>query len=333
MDRKKILIIWSEETSDFGLPKFYSDSFRELGFDVEELGIFPSYISYSKWIGYKLLQKVFKLEMKNFTDNFLSNNEIKRYLKLNKVEFIIFFRCERITPCFLKELRLLYDIPFINIYSENPFVVQKKAEVHLKTIPYYDLILTFSELYIPVFYQLGAKNVKVLNFAASKDQLINFNSIKKHKLTYFGTWGPIQEYWLKNFDIEVFGSRWNNSSNIKIRKGGIKLEMSKIINKSDMVLNLVRSEHMCLSSMKTFEIPAASSLMICNYTNDQNNFFKDFKHCIYFNSYYEIENKINFIKNRPDLIEKISKEAHKEVAKNHTYLNRCELLLSYLKEF
>lgn len=333
MAKKKVLVIWNEIKSDFGLPKFYSDSLKEMGFEVDELGLHADYISLIRWYNYRVVKKILKIDFLSFFDNFLTNHEIKKILSQSNFDFVLFFRCERISPKFLEELRLMVDVPFINIYSENPFVVQRNAEIHLSTISKYDLIITFSKLYVPVFYQLGARNVKVLKFAASKNQLLKYNSKKKHKVTYFGTWGPIQEYWLQDLDIEVYGSKWNSkNSKIKYLSGGMKYSMSNIINRSEMVLNFVRSEHMCLSSMKTFEIPAASALMLCNFSEDQNDIFQDLKHCIYFHSYYEIKDKIEFIQKRPTLIQSIANNAFNEVRLNHTYLNRCKELLNFIKE-
>lgn len=204
----------------------------------------------------------------------------------------------------------------------------------------YRKIYTFSNKLVPVFFQLGASDVSRLPFAFSPNHHFvnrNFPIELESEISYFGSWGPIQEEWLKHLDsdrLKIFGPGWQNCNYKKMQNcilpnRGQGKEMIEAINASNIVFNLVRAEHLCGHSMKTFEIPASGGFMITNWTEEQSEFLIEEKHCIYFNNIDEFVDKINFYSKKENLRNQMRENAYRHI-QCHTYVNRVKQILREL---
>lgn len=81
--------------------------------------------------------------------------------------------------------------------------------------------------------------------------------------------------------------------------------------------------------MKTFEIPAAGGLMLSNFTETQNAFFKDGVQAVYYNNREEANDLIAFYIKRPELIEKIKLNSIRAIER-HTYQSRAKSIVDYV---
>jgi spore maturation protein CgeB len=325
MQKKKIVIVWPESKNDFGLPKFYSNSFVELGFDVKEFSLENTLFSKSLFFLNKGIEKVSGFKNINYESNNLKNKILLNYVKNHNIYFVLFFRAERIDINFLREFKLNCKSPIYNYFTDNPFVLVNRIEKYFEFFNSFECFFVWSNSLIPIFYQLGAQKVVCIPFGVDKNQFLKYNKLKKNVISYFGAWGPIQEHWLKFDNLKIYGPNWENKS-LYSSEGGLKYNMSKVINETEITINFSRAEHLCLSSMKTFEIPAASSLMLLNRSDDNEIYFEDQKSAIYFDSYYELKDIIKFLQNKKSLIKKITINGFNE-AKNHSYSERVKYLL------
>jgi len=81
---------------------------------------------------------------------------------------------------------------------------------------------------------------------------------------------------------------------------------------------------------RSFETIGCETMLLTNY-NDQylKLGFVDMENCVFYSSHYDMLDKINFLKQNPNEIRKISKKG-KELAGKHTYDKRVEKLLEFL---
>lgn len=334
---KKVLLINDYPTNGYGLLDFYSSAFTNLGFTVKLISLNTKY-SLSDRVRLKLSKYV----ETGFNPDWDSINTIL-IAKEFKPDIVIVCRCERLTAKIIYELNLISKYGCINIYPDSPIVIPGNGIYRIESsFAEYKKIFTFSKSLIPVFYQLGATNVGWLPFAHSPFHHNINNKISNNFLSdiaYLGSWGRIQENWInltKNlYTMRIYGPGWKRSeclfSKISyLPDEGIGRRMSFAIQNSKVIFNLVRAEHGCAHSMKTFEIPACGGFMLSNWTEEQSMFFLDEVQCVYFNSQDDYLSKLNFYIKNDTVRDRIIINGFNEV-KKHTYEKRVLSILRDLK--
>ena len=82
--------------------------------------------------------------------------------------------------------------------------------------------------------------------------------------------------------------------------------------------------------MRTFEIPAMGGLMLTNYSQEQDNFFKQNKECYMYKNKKDLLKKINYIFSNPKKAYKTRKNGFFK-SNHYSYETRLKYLLSNLK--
>jgi spore maturation protein CgeB len=340
----KIIVV----TPDFGagdvpLGKLYAEAFAELGHETFFLAQNSRVIDISL-VGRSL--SYIKRTLSSMTGaRHRSENLLVEKIKQCKADITVFIRCETLSLSAIRDIKNCTNTHMVNIYPDSPLVIpgieQKKFSEWLAE---FDVIFS-SDIYIKkVFYQLGAKRVEFLPFAYDPKyhlpRVLTNNDVKifSSPVGYVGTFGKLQKDWLSSIQhhgLKVWGNSWDNlSRQDSLRKSwikgrGIGAEMWKAINLSAITFNMCRVEHSAEISMKTFEIPAAGGLMLSNFTETQNAFFKGGVQALYYNNREEANDLITFYTKRPELIEKIKFNSIKTVER-HTYQSRAKAIIEYV---
>jgi len=340
----KIIVV----TPDFGagdvpLGKLYAEAFTELGHETFFLAQ-NSRVTDISFVGrsFSYLNRTFSPITGAYER---SENLLVEKIKQCKADIIVFIRCDTLSLEAVREIKNYANISMVNIYPDSPLVIPGvKRKNFSEWLAEFDVIFS-SDIYIKkVFYQLGAKRVEFLPFAydpkyhlpkaPSGSDSIFFSS----PIAYVGTFGRLQKDWLcsiQHHGLKVWGNSWDSlSKQDPLRrcwtKGrGVGLEMWKAINLSSMTFNMCRVEHTAEISMKTFEIPAAGGLMLSNFTETQDTFFKDRVQALYYNNREEANDLITFYLKRPELIKKIKQNSMMAI-KRHTYQSRAKSVIDYV---
>lgn len=268
-----------------------------------------------------------------------NGNSLVRIAETFRPDLTIVIRGELLQSQPVERLRELSGVGCINIYPDSPFVIPGASAAKMcETLEKYTCIYTFSQSLVPVFEQLGAGTVSWLPFGFDPLMHRIVDNVDKNWMTniaYLGAWGPIQEKWLEQLSplgLAIYGPGWNHAkkntgSFAAWREGrGVGGEMSNAICGAEIVFNLIRSEHGCAHSMKTFEIPACGGFMLTNWTEEQSIFFEDGKHCVYFHTKEEMIDKVKFYLKNSGLRRKIAEAGSIEVQK-HSYIIRSKKIL------
>jgi len=333
MSRKlKVLVITNSPISEQSIESFYKNAFEDLGHNVKITSIKQSdgFIS-------KARRRVSKFTYQGFSPNEKGLAAIKDAEIFNP-DLTIVFRGEDLIPESIAYLNKISSIGCINIYTDSPFVIPGIGAAKLiPAFSEYSAIYTFSKSLVPVFQQLGGKNVKRLCFGFDRRMHkieANINFELKSTVSYFGTWGILQEAWLASlmdlYPLKIFGPGWENAQQKKLLEGwvkgaGVGSGMKRAIYNADIVFNLIRAEHGCAHSMKTFEIPACGGFMLTNWTEEQAEFFEADKHCVYFQSVEEMIDKVKFFSSHSVIRDEIAYQGHK-VALEYPYTKRVQEL-------
>lgn len=215
---------------------------------------------------------------------------------------------------------------------------------YLAALTQYDLVVTFGQPLVPVYYQMGARRVLRLPFAC-EPAVHRPVSLADHErkvfsapVTYLGAWGYFQQEWLAPLaahGLKIFGGLWHHlPPRHPLRKcvnpyrgwGG---EMAKACAGATVVVNLTRAEHGCLHTMKTFEIPACGGFMLSNRSAEQEEFFRAGLEAAYFDTREEMLDKVAYYTHHSSERERI-RLAGLNAVKPHTYEARARTLLSQL---
>ena len=257
---------------------------------------------------------------------------------------VILFNNAGLKPIDIKKLSTNPSIDLVNYLSDSPyglFAAQQK-EV-FSSIPYFKIICTFAIDLIPVLYQLGAKRVERIPFGYCKYTHLqpteNIAVEFPYKVFYFGTWSKEIEEWVKHllvFDLVIEGNGWKNASRKELREIGTRQRpntdhnMAIMARKAGVVVNFTRSRHGCFHTMKTFELTISGACVITNFSNEQNEFFKNEESIIYFNTAEEMTQEVRRFIHQNESSSKIKQNARVEAFK-HSYHSRVTELLAVLK--
>jgi hypothetical protein len=340
----KIVVIAPDfGAGDVPLGRLYAEAFATLGHETLFLA------QNSRVVDISFMGRTFSYMNRNLSPISGASKRAETLLiekiKQCKADIAIFIRCDTLSLGAVREIKNCTNMSMVNIYPDSPLVIPGVEQKNFSEwLGEFDVIFS-SDIYIKkVFYQLGAKQVEFLPFAydskyhSPKPLTESDSAIFSSPVGYVGTFGRLQKDWLSSIQhhgLKVWGNSWDNLSKGDslrtswIKGRGIGIEMWKAINLSAITFNMCRVEHSAEISMKTFEIPAAGGLMLSNYTETQNAFFKDGVQALYYNNREEASDLISFYIKRPELIEKI-KFNSMNAAERHTYQSRAKAAIDYV---
>lgn len=329
----KILIVGSTTSGPQSLEVFYRNAFESLGHRVHMTAVKPKY----GW-RQRVRQRIARMSYRGLAPD--SDGElVVREAEEFRPDLTIVFRGECLKASPVARLRELSSLGCINIYTDSPFVIPGSgAAKMMPTLAMYSCVYTFSRGLIPAFEQLGASCTRWLPFGFDPE-MHHIPSTPQLRLrstvAYLGAWGPLQEAWLEPlapFGLGIYGPGWrhaqrNSPARAAWQEGrGIGPEMAAAIAGADIVFNMVRAEHGCAHSMKTFEIPACGGFMLTNWTEEQAEFFEDDKHCAFFHTREEMLDKATYYAANADARNKVAVAGHAE-ARKHPYALRAAQIL------
>ena len=326
---KRILIIGNSVKFN-SLEASYSRALSAFGFVVETLSL-------------KDLNSAAAIRLNALATKFTSSSAIFNEqlivsrIREKEIDCVIVFKCWDLPPRLIRKMRQLCFL--INYTSDHPLASHSlRRNIVYERIKLYDLIVTFSENLVPVWYQLGAKDVIVIGFGVDREFRIQPRKNHAYNITYFGTWGPYIESHIEQLGIAgltIFGPGWRKASS-RFRKmyeinPGTDMDMYKLANNSRVVVNFTRLEHGCFHTMKTFEIPNSGSVYLSNYSKEQANFFSEGHEALYYNSKSDFASIVEKI-NKGSIDMSALREAAFNKSKNYSYERLVLKLCAIIEE-
>jgi spore maturation protein CgeB len=226
----------------------------------------------------------------------------------------------------------------VNYNLDHPFNFVSKASGNKNILlnnPIYHLHLTYSKQiqkelmhkfpkikveYLPFGYHSYVDEIKLNGESLNTTCFIGQADDERAELVSY----------ISSNDIEVhlYGNGWDkyfkNNPKVRVHAAVSGKEYWYTLNKYRIQLNLLRRHNYESHNMRTFEIPAAESIMVSNRTEEQCIFFTDKKEAFYFESRKELVNILrNLIKLSAKESIKIRKLAKKKSFEN-SYKNRAK---------
>jgi len=114
----------------------------------------------------------------------------------------------------------------------------------------------------------------------------------------------------------------------------IGIDMYNLLHHSKITFN----KHADLSfgnvgNMRMFEATGAGTCLVTDTGHNMDDLFEPDKEVVTYSSVDEAVEKVNYLQNHPDEAEQIAKAGHARTLKDHTIMNRCQLIDESIQKF
>ena len=253
-----------------------------------------------------------------------------------------------ILPETISEIRKKYRIATVNWFIDYP----TELENSLLLAKYYEFFFVSNTHAMLKHHACGNRSVKTLNFACYPEwqtpQELSPAEKKKYgrDVVFVGSRYIDRENVLNSlsgFDLGLWGPGWDalsKTSSLRrcYRGGQIGPQVwAKIFSAAKIVLNInygfgsLPEEDRNPGSVKLFEILACGAFQMVDAQKAITDIFTNQKHLVTFCDTADLKNKIKYYLNNPAEREAIARQGRKEALAKHTYEQRMQEMLSFIK--
>jgi len=300
-------------------------------------------------LGLKFQQLYFKFQKKFIIGPavFKINRDLINYVKTTKPDLIFIYRGTYIFPATIRKLRQNGSMVF-GLNNDDPFSVTTPKYVHrhyIKSLPEYDWIFAYRPKNLADYRRLGFNNTSLLRSYYIKEE--NFPiyelSTKKycHDVVFIGHFeddgrDEYIKYLVENdtIDFHLYGTLWDRSKyveEIMSRFGEVKPlydDYNLALNSAKIALVFLSKLNNDTYTRRCFEITAAGTFMLSQYTHDLDSMFKEGIEAEYFRDKEEMMDKIRFYLKHDAKREKIAHAGHKRLMKDgHEVTDRAREII------
>ena len=340
----KILIVGSFQYSIYSPAITYG--FRQLGHVVETIDSYE--FRYSGSLVGGLLNSV--------QDHFYIGCKIADFNKavVDKVEkfcpdMVFFYTCYSVWPSTIRKINE-YNCVVFNYNNDDPF---SKAlnnwgyRNFRRIIPLVDLNFVYRKKNIVDFGKAGAKHVEVLlPYYREQANFYDSSVLKTEPIAFLGHFENdgrdecIKALIDAGLPITVYGGDlWVNApfyNDIKHviteKKGGA--EYNRKLNECQIALVFLSKLNHDTYTRRCFEIPAAKTLMLCEYTEDMDRMFPEEECAVYFRSKEELVEKCKALLANPAKIAAIAENGYNRLKQiGGSEVDRCRQIIEVYNKY
>ncbi len=342
----KLLLLGSFRTG--ALENYFVAGFKKYGYEVETFTIEQQYFGIVNRVAARVANAISpKLLLSNL------NNAVIKKAKDTRPDIILICKGMALFPATVQELKghtkLLAnynpDHPY-NFYSRgagNQFVKDSLSAYHIFFSYSANIAKAVKEKYgidsyiIPFGYDPAA--TQKYPVPAKVDSVSKF--------LFFGAWDEQRASFMNKIersDVEIYGDpEWGTRTRSKqfVQQNFQQQKLygaelyQKVLAYSG-VINLLRPQNMVEGShnMRTFEVPGYGGLLMTEYTEEQASFFEPDKEAIYFNSPQELNDKMDVLRQDPQMVANIKKAAlQRSITSGYSYHDRCKTMIDIFTNY
>ncbi|MFZ5986181.1 MAG: CgeB family protein [Bacillota bacterium] len=313
----KIIVVgdWLAEIYE----KALYDGFNELGYETYKF----SWIQYFKYYQYpgrfKTDNNIVKSVYYRFQNKYVMgpainkiNKDLVKFCYEIKPDLVFIYKGSHIYPKTVMKLKELGAIVFgynnDDIFSS--YYPKYTWRHYINSIRHYDHIFAYRQKNIEEYLKAGVQNTSILRSYYIKKNNFYIDNLEDNKYScdvlFIGHYEDDgRDEYIKSvidngIDLKLYGTGWGRSkyySFFKERFG----EILPVYEDYNLALNSAKIALVFLSKInndtytrRCFEITAAKTLMLSEYTDDLNNMFREDKEAVYFRCKEELIEKIRF---------------------------------------
>ena len=223
----------------------------------------------------------------------------------------------------------------VNWNPDDFFNMKNSSEALIKSIPFYDLIISSREHLFDKYEKNGARQLLFLDWYYVPELHYDHGLDQDIFVSFVGSWSPYRENFISKIDrpVTIWGGGWENSS-FKFRKKHFvnkiilsQIEMSKVFNRSRFNLNLLTYENSDFTNLRFFEVPASKGLLLTERNHHSLQLMKEGKECLMFESV----NDVNSVLNNSYDYKSIAELGHKRIISDkHSFSDRINIFLKFI---
>jgi len=258
-----------------------------------------------------------------------------------KPDVLCIFKGMEIYPSTLKEIKNK-GIKLANYNLDHPFNYVGKGSGNknvLDSIELYDLHISYSQYIIKELSQKFSK-IKTAYLPFGHHDYVDklkFEDREEDAVCFIGYGDKERAKKIKiilkeGFIVHLYGPKWDKylnkkeHHNLRIFDGVFGMDYWRTIKLYRIQLNILREHNVNSHNMRTFEIPAVGGIMLSEYTDEQESFFKNGKEAFYYKSEKEL---IYIISKLLNMSQTESKEIrinarNRSIQSRYSYINRSQ---------
>lgn len=274
------------------------------------------------------------------------NNNFQEYIKHNRYDLLLVLQGKHLyseTLQFAKE-----NCTNIANWNIDDFYNPNVRTIDLDSFKYYDWIFSPRKHLFDEYTKRGAQRIECINwfYYPERQYPINVEAREADKLgsdiAFIGTWSKYREnilFKLEGLKLKVWGSSWHKAK--KEFKNKFKLmyqeawfeEMSKVINSTKMIVDVLTIENRDTTNLKNFQVPACGGFLLTQRTNEILELFEEGKEVVCYSSTEELKSKCKHYLLHDADREKIASNAYKKVINGrNTLLDRAMQISNIIKD-
>ena len=332
----------------YGVPKSYFRSFKEIGEDVfffDDERFF--------WRGWKLFDRILNnhFSHKIFWRFFSRKAErgLFNYVKKERPDLLFVFKGVLFSGGFPRVLKRECPNLILFYFSPDDLLNPLNTNRHMKRgIKEYDCVFTPRKFALDEILAMGVKRAEYLPFAfdplishpidVSKEDRRRFGS----DVVFVGTYEKERLVILEGlgvYDLAIWGNAWNKISRFSPIRKSVRFQevvgdgILKVFGSSKVVLGFLRKKNRDTHTMRTFEIPASGAFMLHERTDEALSFFEEGKEADYFSTLEELKEKINFYLKNDEKRKNVAIAGHKRaISSGYSYFDRAKRVLKVYNE-
>lgn len=234
-------------------------------------------------------------------------------------------------------------------YTPDAQILFNRTRHFIKSIPYYDFLVTSKPWEVNLYKKCGAKKV------VSIPQGINLDLLRPYKVTgaeynrlksdvcFIGHYERhykflIRKAYKTGADVAVWGPSWQRKSLFSswlkkvVRGSGVwHQDYAKAICCTKIGLGLLQKFIPETATTRTFEIPACGTFMLAERTDEHLSLFEEGKEAEFFDSDDELADKVRYYLSHPEERKRIAAAGRQRcVRSGYGNLDRMQEILKYV---
>jgi spore maturation protein CgeB len=281
----------------------------------------------------------------------LNSDFVKECIRI-KPDIVFVYRGSHLYPRTLKKIKKRFNAIILGYNNDDPF-----SDIYpwyywrhfLKGLQYYDHLFAYRQKNIEDYKNLGYDNCSLLrsyylshkNFPIEKTT----DSLYRSDVIFIGHWEndgrdeAIKLLIQNGTDVKVYGTLWEESKYYEFFKEKVG-EITALYKDYNLALNSSKIALVFLSRVNSdtytrrcFEIPAAKTMMMAEYTNDLASMFEEGQEAEYFRNNAELLKKIQVYLKQPQKIRTVGSNGYKRLKKDgHEAEDRCKEVIKIFNE-
>lgn len=282
----------------------------------------------------------------------LTEKALLRKISVFRPQLFLVIKGNNISPATISQIRRRFKIPLANYWIDDPY----RIEISRNVSPLYDYFFTNDADSIQVHKDAGCPHVGFLTFSCASEVHrkihLSDEEFKKYgtDVCFSGTVSPERVQFLESlvdFNIKIWAPRYiyHLKKDYKMIKEPVLPnsplydkftgravwgeELVKVYNTTKIVLNIHPPQ--AYPNMRDFEVTGCGAFLLTDYAERLAGMFKIDEEIICYRDVKELRKAIRFYLEHPEQRNAIAQRGQERAYAAHTYVQRMQELISFVK--